>query len=48
MYFNIYQPIWNLDDYTPEQLEQSQALQQTMLGGNLPILGLMEYLVMRG
>ena len=38
-YFNANAPIWSLHDYTPEQIEQSVALQQQIIKSNIPLLG---------
>jgi hypothetical protein len=34
---DVYTPVWNLDDYTPEELQYNRSLQYQILSGNLPL-----------
>jgi hypothetical protein len=34
---DIYTPIWNLDEYSPEELKYNRSLQYQILSGNLPL-----------
>jgi hypothetical protein len=34
---DVYTPIWNFDDYTPEEMNYNRSLQYQILSGNMPL-----------